>query len=63
MAKIGLPLGSSGLTNDMLAKYRPLKSSASSFTGGDALGLPQRSFRRVRLEDAPSQRTIDTLNP
>ena len=63
MAKIGFPHGCSGFINDIFAKYCALKSSASSFTGSDSLGLLQRSLRRVRSEDAPSLRTIDILNP
>ena len=49
--------------NDILEKCHALKSSGSSCTASNALGLPRMTLTRVRLEGTPSQRTVYPLNP
>ena len=61
--KIGLPTGSSGLEKDASTKNLSLSVAASGLEGNCALGCPERILIRVKFDDAPSQRRMDTLNP
>ena len=59
--KIGLSTGSSGFEKDASTKNLALSVSASGLEGNCVLGCPERIFIRVKFDDAPSHRRMDTL--